>query len=112
MEVYNISYIKEICCQDEEAIQEIKQLFLKQIPALLGQIDIGLQANDGLLIAFNAHKLKATVKTFQINTIYDQVLSLEKQAKESKDVKELLPLIEPIKETLTLAIEQLQGDVR
>jgi len=97
---YDLSYLKELCNNDEAFIKEMVTTFVSTTPKVLTQIEESLAINDYQQISKIAHKLKPSVSFMGINKVQQSVIQIE-------SIKG-----DPLPERYSQLIRQFVGDIR
>ena len=79
IEFYSFSILSDMFDQNKSLITNVVQSFLKQTPPLLHELSIGSEKGDWKLVGQLCHRLKASYKTFGIDSLEDAISSLEIQ---------------------------------
>ncbi|MGE3063823.1 MAG: Hpt domain-containing protein [bacterium] len=78
---YNLSSIKELLGNDEEALKEILRAFVFDYESHLKELKKAADENDSENIRRNAHALKSVIGTFGIKEAFDILVFMEESAK-------------------------------
>ena len=109
-ENFDLSMLLDIADGSNEFIVETIELFLKQTPELMDEIEGALLAKDLKLAAASAHKLKPNLGFFGMDNAQTLMQQIEGLAKAGNDVPEILArfseLTAIVKPTL-LKLEQI-----
>lgn len=107
--LYNLRSIRKLSLGNEEFIQKMIEIFIKQTTETLAKTHQFFQEKNHEEIAKNIHKIRPSIEGFEILSIIDDVRKLEKAAKEkTTPIDELFPLFLQIESVLVITIEQLK----
>ena len=110
--ITNLEYIKEITDNDPEIMKEFIQLFLEQIPEFKDGMNACLQVQKWKELGMIAHKAKASVMTFGMNTIGHRLNELQQKTAELDDVDSFPMYVEEFLNALSLAENELEKDIK
>lgn len=107
---YNLTKVKAFIGDNEMVLDKMIDIFLTNIPDILNKIDEGMRQEDYDQVSFYAHKLKSSIDNFSIIQLTEDVRTIEKSAKEKKDLDKLPSLVEKLKSVLNSIIQEVKTD--
>lgn len=90
----NLDQVLEDCMGKIELLEELAQLFNKNILEFIGKTKVHLLNNDFEGIAFTAHKIKSGLRMFKLNSLIEICEQMSLVCKSNKDTKHLSFLYE------------------
>lgn len=88
--LYNLENLTAFYDSDKNLANQIIKLFIENIPQYSSELTEASKINNWQSVAFTAHKLKSNIKLFNINSILDDIIQIEVNAKSLSNL-ELLP---------------------
>lgn len=86
---------------DKEFVKYIASLFIQEVPKMSAELQKASLKKDWYNVHFYAHKMKATIDLFSINSLKDLIREVENQGKTAtpshtfnKDVEAVVKVIE------------------
>jgi PAS domain S-box-containing protein len=111
--LYDLSNIQMLSRGDEDFIQKMLSIFIIQTQETIPLIETAFEEKNYAEIARLIHRIKPSIQGVGIHSIQDTVREFEINAKEQKiELSELNNQFKDIKETLIIAIEQLQQELQ
>ena len=104
----NMDYLKELSAGNIEFELEMIQLFLKQIPEELQNIEQAIDSNDVQKLKDLCHKVKSSFDIFGLQNISTILGEIVKDQKEEKGKIELIKNLDKIKQLLNAFYPQLE----
>lgn len=105
---FDLTLLNEIADGSSEFLVETIDLFLQQVPELLGEIEEGIQNQDWDTAGASAHKLKSTLGMFGMNDSLEMMQEIELGAKKREGLDGLSGKISEAKSL----ISSTYGDIR
>jgi len=109
--LYDLSGISEIVGGDENEINELNKMFLVETPKSLSSLNEYVEDKNWLKASAIAHKLKSSVRLWNISVIDDTIVQIEQKAKNSAYYHEIPVLLENLNKVLKEVLSQLQEEV-
>jgi HPt (histidine-containing phosphotransfer) domain-containing protein len=92
-------------------IKKILSLYFRDAPKLLDDVEEAIKNNDNKKLSEQAHALKGITSYYNIDTVYNLCLKLERSGKENslpEKHEEIINSLVQLKDMLSLLIEQLK----
>ena len=96
--------------EDADFLQEVTGLFMAHIPILSENITNGIKTRNWAEVYFSAHKMKASIDLFEVDSLKEIIRKTETFAKEEINLDELPALAEQINEIVLACITQMKKD--
>jgi signal transduction histidine kinase/CheY-like chemotaxis protein/CHASE3 domain sensor protein/HPt (histidine-containing phosphotransfer) domain-containing protein len=93
----DISELHRLAGNDEKFLIEMIQLFIKSMEKGISGIEVDIKKGNKNGIYENAHKMAAPVKHIGASHLYENIKLLEKQSKQSAEIKTIEPVFQEIK---------------
>ena len=111
-QLYNLATIESIGGGSREFMRDMMQLFIETMPKLANDMLRALEEQDWATVKNVAHQVKPTMELMGINSLRDDVVVIEKNAKTMVDL-DIIPalvakfhaIIQKIVEALTVEIK-------
>lgn len=97
--------------EDADFLQEVTGLFIAHIPVLSGNIINGIETRNWAEVYFNAHKMKASIDLFEVNSLKEIIRKTETFAKEEVNLDELPAMGEYINEIVMACVTQMKENI-
>lgn len=107
---YNLSKVYALSDNDPEFVNEILNLFVKEVPEDLSQIKEGIKKKDHKHAYAYAHKIKPTLDLLGLNVAFEEILQVEAWAKAEGKKKEIKETFKSIKNQVKDAVKELKKD--
>lgn len=111
MKLYNLATLNNLGRGNEDFVKKMISIFINQTNETLEKADEALNANDFLEVSRLIHKIKPSIESVGVDSIKNEVITLEKISKETQDKESITKLFILIKTTLAIVIEQLKTDI-
>jgi len=106
----DLTYLRQLSNGDNKFIHEMLNLFITQTPDALVKMSKSLEAKDWKSLGNAAHKMKPSIMFVGLKEIDADLKNLESYATEEKNTDQIPQLFNKVKETCTIAIEELKGE--
>lgn len=94
--LYNLEFLKQVYNSDNEIIDQIRQIFLENIPKYINDLKQASDEQNWAAISFTAHKIKSSIKLFNIDQIIEEVVEIEHHSKAMTELDGLSNKIEHV----------------
>ncbi|MEO6917394.1 MAG: ATP-binding protein, partial [Chitinophagaceae bacterium] len=108
--VYDLTMIRGISGGDEEFVYNMILLFIETVPETLEDLNRTFAEENWEMVSKTAHKLKSTVDSMGIKSIYHEIRSVELYAKKAEKLTEMVPMIRKINSVIETSIKQLREE--
>ncbi|MBL8917890.1 MAG: Hpt domain-containing protein [Myxococcaceae bacterium] len=108
MEPIDWKALSENCAGDDGLVTEIVGLFRREAPALLGDVQAAVRANDGPAIKRTAHRLKGALLSLAAKGATELAKELE-QAGSANELSKVTTLLSRLEEELRRVLTALDG---
>jgi len=108
--IYSLEKIEELSGGDEEFTLSIVGVFLEEIPQDLSILKEAIHNQDFESIYQHAHKIKPNVDLLGMEEVRQQVLAIEKQGRNEKDINVINDLFPPVEKAINEAVVQLKNN--
>ena len=95
---------------DREFVKYIASLFVEELPKLSTELQKASSKKDWENLYFYAHKMKATIDLFSIDSLKDLIRKLELEGKNANDSQTLRKDVAQVVNTINACILQLKKD--
>ena len=103
----NMDYLNEMSDGSDDLVQDLIEMFVKQVPVFSEQLDNLYQSGDYILLGKLAHKIKSSVAMMGIKELTADMKTLEIIAKEGKETEKYPVFISRFKTISSEAIIEL-----
>jgi CheY-like chemotaxis protein len=110
--LYDLSMVEAISGGDRSFITRMLQLFLDTVPATLTDIRNTTDAGEWMALSKHAHKLKSTIDSMNINSLKQDIRSIEAGGKTGDNPELLRDLVTKVLAGMDKVIEQVKKDLR
>lgn len=91
--LYDLSMVEAISGGDQQFVKKMMQLFLDTVPSALVDIKAELKAEHWELLGKLAHKMKSTIDSMGINSLKQDIRTIEQNGKQQNSVQEIPGLV-------------------
>jgi PAS domain S-box-containing protein len=106
--LYNLNSLNNLSRGNSQFVLKMIQLFIKQTRDEIENISKALLVDDFPEVSRLIHKIKPSIESLGITSILEEIILLEKVAKETNDKEQITTLFSIIKPTLQQVISLLQ----
>ena len=108
--VINLDYLKELSNGNTQFISKMINLFLIENPKDINQLEESIHESNYKAISSTAHKIKSSLPFVGLNiSIGEQISKIEQLANQHLGLLEIVQLFEQVKNTCTLAVQELEN---
>lgn len=107
-QLYDLSMIREIAHGNNDFVKKMVQLFIDTMPPALSEMRQHLNESNWNALGAVAHKIKPSIDTMGIETLREDIRTIERYGKESSNTDELPALMDK----LELIINKILIDLR
>lgn len=107
---YDLTQLRELSDNDEEFIKTTLEMFVSRAKETFEEIDQKLFVKDYEEVGKLAHKIKPSFAYIGINDLYEEIMDIERMAKDGSEVNELTFSIGRFKEKLTKYINIIEKE--
>ena len=108
--LYNTETLIETHRADKEFIKYMIELFIKNIPETNDSLQRASEEQNWEKVYFSAHKMKASIDLFSIESLTDVIRKLEKQGKAASDSTTLWQDVNYVADIINACVAQLKND--
>ncbi len=107
---YSLDKIKEVASGNDEFIEKMISIFVKNTPMLVQNMHVGLQTGDYDQIYSMAHQLKPSIDLMEIQEIAQVIRSIEECSRNRMDLDSLSDKIDQVDSVLVEVVKQLKTE--
>ncbi len=108
--LFSTEAISAMLDNDEKEIKELAVMFVEFVPAMMRDLQNAIDSQDWPEAGKQAHKLKSTLKIWQIESLLDAILFIEMKGKVEEDTEEIKQQNQKVQEVLLRVIEQVKEE--
>lgn len=108
--LYNTETILKTHYGDEEFVKTMAELFIEHLPEMTTELQKATAKKDWEGVYFYAHKMKASIDLFSIESLTDIIRKLEKQGKAHADSNTLKQDVNYVSDIINACVAQLKND--
>ncbi len=110
--LYDLTGISEIVGGDPNEINELNKMFLAEAPKSLSELNEFAENENWQKVSAMAHKLKSSIRLWNIEEIIDDIVGIELKAKDNSTYSEIPAHLEKVNLILNKALSQLQKEIK
>lgn len=110
--LYNINNLISDLQGDMEAVTEMLKVFLEFAPLNLEELNKALEDADYKAIASVAHKMKYSISNYGIDSLKDDILSVEILSKQHSNLEDIKIHIDKINIVLNMVFECIKQEIK
>jgi PAS domain S-box-containing protein len=107
----DLSYLKEIAEGNNEFIKKMIRAYLSQTPGMLADMTKSIDEKKWKELRGVAHKMKPSLDFVGLHSIKQTVKDIEKYSNEESHLELLPGMVEEVKNTCTIAMDELQHEL-
>lgn len=107
----NLNYLREISENNDSFFKDFINLFLKNAPVSVTEMEAALQQKDWERLRQAAHKIKPSLSYLGMKEIHLAAISIEENAKKQINLTEIPALLNKIKVTCNKAYSELEQEL-
>lgn len=108
----NLSFLNEMSGGNADFIREFLQLFVNNIPTSVTDLEDGLQDKDWEKVRQAAHKMKPSLNYVGLKETYQDVMTIEANAKDLKNLDDMAALIKKVSDQCAVACIELENELK
>jgi CheY-like chemotaxis protein len=109
--LYDLSMVLSVSGGDVSFIKKMVLLFIETVPQNVVELRKSVDAENWDQVARIAHKLKSTIDSMGIKSIYQDIRSAETNAKQKANLNEIPSLTQKIESVIDNCVKQLQAEL-
>jgi HPt (histidine-containing phosphotransfer) domain-containing protein len=110
--LYDLSYLNQVFQGNREMINNIISLFLQQVPDYVKEMEECVKKNEPLSLHPLAHKAKSSVSMLGIREMENDILSIEQNSKNLRNLDALPELVHRVRSTCDVVYLQLKEQLQ
>lgn len=110
--LYNLATIESIGGGSREFMRDMMQLFIETMPKLAEDMVNALQAQDWGTVKAVAHQVKPTMELMGIDSLRDDVVTIEKNTKSMTDLDIIPALVAKFHAIINQIVAALQVEIK
>jgi len=103
--------VKTISNGNNDFVKKMINIFIDTTPPEIKIIKESLANGNYVQLGATAHKIKPSIDTMGINSLMDNIRTIEKYGKEAINTNELPELVEKLEDTLNTVFDQLKQEL-
>jgi PAS domain S-box-containing protein len=108
--LYDLTMVRSVSGGDEAFIKKMVELFIETVPPSLHDLHEAVGLQQWERVGKVAHKLKSTVDSMGIDTLREDIRSIESNGKHQQNVEAIPSLVQKVNEVVNACILQLKTD--
>lgn len=109
--LYDLTMIREIAHGNNDFVKKMMSLFIDTMPPAIQELKQHLSDRNWNSLGAVAHKIKPSIDTMGIDSLKEDIRSLERYGKEMSNLDEIPALMEKVDSILLLVIQELQSEL-
>jgi len=109
--LYNLSMIQEIAHGNMDFVKKMMSLFIETMPPAITELKTSMGSGDWANLGAVAHKIKPSIDTMGIESLKEDIRSLEKFGKEASNLDEIPNLMGKVDAVISKVIEDLEAEL-
>jgi PAS domain S-box-containing protein len=110
--LYNLQLVSELARGNQEFITNLAQIFIDTVPVTSKEMVEACKLQNWEQAGKFAHKLKSTIDTMCINSIKEDVRTIEANGKNQADVANIPALVKKVDYVISQVTEQLKAEFK
>lgn len=109
--LYDLSLIESISGGDNDFVRKMIDLFIETVPPNVVDLNVFYEQQNWDMVSKMAHKLKSTLDSMGIDSIRQEVRTIEQSAKTRQGVDLLAVMIGKVTSTVDACVKQLEKEM-
>jgi len=109
--IYSRDKLLTMMDQNEDEVNELMKLFIQFAPTMIADLREAMEDEDWSKVAETAHKLKSSMRLWDMHTLDDDVVFIETHAHAKTNLDEVRQKLNALCKQLDEAIEQMRGEI-
>lgn len=109
--LYNLSMIQEIAHGNMDFVKKMMSLFIETMPPAITELKTSMGSGDWTNLGAVAHKIKPSIDTMGIESLKEDIRSLEKFGKEASNLDEIPTLMNKVDAVISKVIADLEVEL-
>lgn len=106
----DLSYLKQVSNGDSDFIREMIEVFMRQTPETISNMEKHLKNKDWESLRTLSHKMKPSCPFFGLHNLYTIVSDIEEYAHKQINLEQLPEMIAEVKRTCLQAMAELEQE--
>jgi HPt (histidine-containing phosphotransfer) domain-containing protein len=108
--LYDLTMVRSVCGGDEGFLTKMVKLFLETVPPALTDLKETVSSGQWDRVSKIAHKLKSTIDSMGIDSLKDDIRTIEANAKSQQETAGIPVLVDKVYNVVQQCIIQLKND--
>ncbi len=109
--LYDLTMIREIAHGNNDFVKKMMSLFIETMPPAIQELKQHLSDRNWASLGAVAHKIKPSIDTMGIESLKEDIRSLERYGKEMSNLDEIPSLMQKVEDILQRVIDDLQSEL-
>lgn len=109
--LYNHASIMEMIGNDKIELVELMKMFVDLCPVMILEIEESIDSGNFKIAGDVAHKLKTTVRMWEMEEIIDDIIFIEQNGKNGTKTDRLKPVFMEVKEKLNNVLSMMKKEI-
>ena len=109
--LYDLAMIQSVSGGDAAFIKKMILLFIETVPQNVQELVDATGRQNWEQVSKMAHKLKSTIDSMGIRSIYDQIRAVEMNAKNGEQLEHMPDMVRQVESVVSVCIQQLRNEV-
>lgn len=105
--VFDLTYLKEVSKGNDSFMLDMIDIFLNKTPETLSILQDAISTNNWEMVGFYAHKLKATYAYMGMLELKEELIKIEKSAKNMENIELIPSIFKHLKEKTDPALAEI-----
>lgn len=110
VKLYDLAAVEELCGGDQEFIKTMAKMFVDTMPQSISEITQAVVSENWEAVGKHAHKMKSTIDSMGINSLKDDIRTVETNGKAKTNPDLIRSLVEKVALVLNECVEQIKND--
>lgn len=110
VKLYDLSAVEALCGGDQEFIKTMAKMFVDTMPQSIGEIKDAVASENWEMVGKHAHKMKSTIDSMGINSIKEDIRTVETNGKAKTNPDLIRSVVEKVVAVLNDCVAQIKND--
>jgi len=109
--LYDLTMIREIAHGNNDFVKKMMSLFIDTMPPAINELNEHMASRNWPALGAIAHKIKPSIDTMGINSLKEDIRTLERNGKDSLNVDEIPELMAKVEGVIGKIISDIRDEM-
>jgi len=110
VKLYDLSAVEALCGGDKEFLKTMAKMFVDTMPQSVSELNEAVSSENWEMVGKHAHKMKSTIDSMGINTLKEDIRSVEANGKAKSNPDTIRLLVVKVSDVIGQCVAQIKND--